>query len=76
MILLRVPSPRVGWGSRTFKGVDPGNGFCRELSRMGRAVPERVGAGEAVVWVYLVHGSHDTLGNKQPFSQRAAALGK
>lgn len=43
---------------------------------MGRAVPKRAGAGEAVVWVYLVHGSHDTLGNKQPFSQRAAALGK
>lgn len=40
---------------------------------MGRAVPG-AGAGEAVVWVYLaqVH----ILGNKQPFSQRAAALGK
>lgn len=56
-LYFRAPSPGRGEGI----GLDSGTAFAeREI----RACCSRVGAGEAVVWVYLAPGSHDTLGNK------------
>lgn len=62
--------PALGQSSSPFQKLLLGRGrgswgllSQREQEQSG-ACCSRAGAGEAVAWVYLAHGSHDTLGNK------------
>lgn len=74
VILLRAPSGGVGV-SRAFKGVSPSSGFCRELSKMGRAVPGGGGRRGCGVGIFSP-GSHGTLGNSHFLSGRLLWVNK
>lgn len=53
-----------GRGSRISKGCGFWGLLLQREHEQNGVCCSRAGAGEVVVWVYLAHSSHDTLGNK------------
>lgn len=51
-------------GAGVPRATDCGDCFCSREHEQNGACCSWAGAGAAAVWVYLAHGSHDTLGNK------------